>query len=78
MGLDAFSEDNAMCLVAAMAAEDLAGVLGVGETESLGALLSSRTGAQLFDPDLKLWWDGPSSVADAYLRESGFGSLPEV
>jgi hypothetical protein len=66
-----FSEENAMCLVAAMVAEDLAETLGIGETEALGRFLSSRTGDLLFDPSLKLWWDGPAAVAEAYLQETG-------
>lgn len=72
-----YSEDNAMCLVASMAAEDISAELGVSETEALGLLLSSKTGRQLFDPSLKLWWDGPTYVANTYLCEAGYGELAD-
>lgn len=66
-----FSEENAMCLVATMVAEDLSNKLGIDETKALGMFLVSRTGSLLFDPSLKLWWDGPASVADVFLNEAG-------
>lgn len=78
MAVRDYSEDNAMCLVASMAAEDIATELGVSETEALGLLLSSKTGRQLFDSNLKLWWDGPSYVANTYLREAGHEELADI
>lgn len=71
MSETSFSEENAMCLVAAMVAEDLAIQTGADETTMLVELLTSKVGEQLFDSKLKLWWDGPAYVADAFLRERG-------
>ena len=73
MAIGRFVEENAMSLVAAMAVEDLAQTCGVDETTMLGHFLSSKTASQLFNPDLKLWWDGPAYVADAYRAEVGAG-----
>ena len=64
-----FSEENAMDLVATMVAEDLAESLGISQTDALARFLASRTAEMLYDPALKLWWDGPAYVANAYRKE---------
>ena len=69
--MTSFSEENAMSLVATMVAESLAERLAISETEALARFLASNTAEKLFDPKLKLWWDGPASVEDAYLTEIG-------
>ena len=60
---------NTMDLLAAMAASDIASDIGVSNTQALAGLLSSRTGQMLYDEETKLWWDGPSAIADMYEKE---------
>lgn len=69
MAIEPETEFNAMDLTATMVAEELANELDISQTDALEAFLSSRTAALLYNPSLKLWWDGPSSVASAFLRE---------
>lgn len=59
----------AMDLAATLAAERIAEVRGCGRTEALEALLSSDVGEALYDDDLKLWWESPADIADAFLDE---------
>ena len=70
MPLTAEAERNAMDLTAAMAAQEIAEDLDIAEDEALALLLSTDAGARLYDPSLKLWCDGPSSLAAEVLRES--------
>lgn len=59
--------DMAMNLAATLAAESIAAELGCSATEALGALLASDIGEALYEDDLKLWWESPSTIAEAYL-----------
>ena len=61
--------DMAMDLVATLAAERITEVQGCDRTEALEALLSSSIGEALYDDDLKLWWESPADIADAFLSE---------
>lgn len=69
MALEPETEFNAIDLTATMVAEQLAAELDISQTHALEVFLSSRTAELLYDPSLKLWWDGPSSVVAAFLRE---------
>ena len=60
---------NTMDLLAAMAASDIASDLGISNTQALAKFLSSRTGRLLYDEQSKLWWDGPSAIAQMYEDE---------
>ena len=52
-----------------MVVEELAETLQAPVEEILPQFLQSRTCATLYDRDTKLWWDGPSDIAEQYLKE---------
>lgn len=56
----------AMDLTAVMAAEEIATDHGWTQAQAIEALLSSSVGEQLYDDTLKLWWMGPSAVAELF------------
>lgn len=60
-----------MSLCAALAAKEISDAIGCETTDALGRLLASQTGEELFDDDLKLWWEGPREIAALYLAEQG-------
>lgn len=56
-------------LLTAMAVEEIAHRKGISTDEALLGFLSSQTARMLYDnEEAKLWWDGPSAIADEYLR----------
>lgn len=71
MAVSADMIEFSMSLCAAMAARDIAFATGADPTECLGRLLQSQTGSQLYEDDLKLWWDSPRDIAVAFLEEKG-------
>ena len=60
--------DLAMNLAATLAAEEIADALGCDCTAALAAFLSSDVGEALYDDSLKLWWESPREIAEAFLR----------
>ena len=60
-----------MSLCAALAAKEISDATGWSTTDALGGLLASQTGGELFEDDLKLWWEGPREIAVRYLAEQG-------
>ena len=52
-----------------MVAEDLAEIFHEPIEAVLPRFLQSGTCAILYDPDTKLWWDGPSAIVEQYLEE---------
>lgn len=71
MALNAEAIEFSMSLCATLAAQDIALATGRDATECLGCLLQSQTGSQLFEDDLKLWWESPRNIAVAFLEEVG-------
>lgn len=63
---------NAMDLNTTMAVTEIAEDMGIPVSEALAGFLSSNTGKLLYDEASKLWWDGPSAIAEAYEREVGW------
>ena len=59
----------AMDLTALMAVEQIAEESGKTAEDVLCSFMESNAGKMLYDDSTKLWWDGPSAVADEYLRE---------
>lgn len=57
---------NSMDLVAMMAIDQIASRRGVSPTAVVTEFLSSRTAEQLYDDNLKLWWDGPDSIVASF------------
>lgn len=39
--------------------------------EVFSKFISSKTGELLYDGESKLWWDGPSYIAEMYKEETG-------
>ena len=62
-------ENGAIDMMISMVAEDLADVLHMSVEEVLPMFLQSKTCALLYDRNSKLWWDGPSYIAEQYLKE---------
>lgn len=60
----------AMNYVASLAIAEIAEREQISSTEAAECFLTSRTAEQLFDDSLKLWWDGPSAIADLYYEET--------
>ena len=53
----------------ALVVEELADNLNLDPTTVLKEFVASKTGALLYDESSKLWWDGPSYIADMYKEE---------
>lgn len=53
----------------ALVVEELAHDLNLDPTTMLRDFVSSKTGDLLYDESSKLWWNGPSYIADMYKKE---------
>ena len=73
MALNEDGTEFAMSLAAPLAAAEIAAALKCDTTEALGLLLASRTGAELYDDSLKLWWESPMTIAEMFLAEQDGG-----
>ena len=60
---------TAMDLTAVMAIEELSEMTGKSREELLLDFMQSKTCDMLYDDKAKLWWDGPSAVAEIYKQE---------
>lgn len=49
--------------------EELVNDLKLDSTVVLKDFVASRTGALLYDESSKIWWNGPSYIADLYKKE---------
>ena len=56
-------------LLVTMAVEELSAFTGKDSKEVLADFLASKTGKALYDDTTKLWWTGPSYLAEMYLEE---------
>ena len=52
--------------------EELVQDLHLDPTTALTRFVASKTGALLYDESSKLWWNGPSYIADMYKKEQRF------
>lgn len=59
----------AVDVTVALVVEELAEQFHEEPTKMLKKFVASRTGALLYDEDAKLWWDGPSAIAEMYKHE---------
>ena len=62
-------ENAAIDMTISMAVEELSETLHKSVEEILPVFFQSKTCAVLYDRESKLWWDGPSAVAELYLEE---------
>ena len=63
-------ENAAIDMNISMAVAELSERLHVPVEEILPDFLRSGTCAALYDRTTKLWWDGPSAIAELYLQET--------
>lgn len=61
--------DYTIDLLIAMVVEELAEETGKDRKDVLIDFLSSKTGKFLQDETTKLWWSGPSYIAEMYMQE---------
>ena len=62
-------ENAAIDQLIAMAVEEIADEEQRDPSDVLPEFLASRTAAMLYDRSTKLWWDGPTAVAELYKTE---------
>lgn len=61
--------DFTIDLLITMVVEELSETTGESQQILLEKFLKSSTGKLLYDASSKLWWNGPSYIADMYLEE---------
>ncbi|WP_299350226.1 hypothetical protein [uncultured Catenibacterium sp.] len=61
--------DYTIDLLIAMVVEEIAEETGKDRKDILINFLSSKTGKFLYDETTKLWWSGPSYIAEMYMQE---------
>lgn len=69
---------NAIDLLVTMVVDELAEDMHLNPTELLPKFVVSRTGKLLYDETSKLWWSGPSDIAEMYkaeIKEDNYGRL---
>lgn len=63
------TKNNAIDLVITMVVDELAEDMNRRPAELLPEFLSSNTGKLLYDESSKLWWSGPSYIAEMFKDE---------
>ena len=61
--------DYTIDLLIAMVVEEIAEETGKDRKDILIDFLSSKTGKFIYDETTKLWWSGPSYIAEMYMQE---------
>ena len=61
--------NNAIDILIAMTVEEISEDSNRNPSEVLEDFLQSRTAKTLYDEKTKLWWDGPSAIAEFYMQE---------
>lgn len=59
----------AMDLTVTLAVQEVAEDLHKDEAEVLADFMQSKTGTMVYTDETKLWWAGPSAIADLYKKE---------
>lgn len=59
----------AIDILIAMTVDELSTELKKDSNEMLAEFCSSKTAEALYDETTKLWWNGPSYIADMYMDE---------
>ena len=62
-------KNNAIDMLVTLIVGELSEEMGIDPDTLLPKFLSSKTGELLYDDDSKLWWNGPSYIADMYKKE---------
>lgn len=63
------AKKNAIDLMTTMVVTEIAQNMNISTTEALERFLLSNTGKLLYEEELKLWWDGPSSIVEMFRKE---------
>ena len=69
---------NAIDLLVTMVVDELAEDMHLNPTELLPKFVVSRTGKLLYDETSKLWWSGPSDIAEMFkaeIKENNYGRI---
>lgn len=66
--------NNAIDMAITLTVDELAAESGEDTSKVLSDFLMSRTAHILYDEESKLWWDGPSAIAQMYREEIGKGT----
>ena len=61
--------DYTIDLLITMAVEEISETTGENPQNVITDFLKSKTGKALYDTSTRLWWNGPSYIADMYLEE---------
>lgn len=61
--------DFTIDMLITMVVEELASDFGKDPKDVLADFCLSKTGKALYDESTKLWWNGPSYIADLYKEE---------
>jgi len=69
MSITPEQEMNAIDMVATATIDEIAADTHTDPSVTVAQFLASRTGRMLYDPSLKMWWQGPSDLACEYYRE---------
>ena len=65
----------AMDLTAMMAVEELSKETNQPQEKVLLDFMESNTAKMLYDDSTKLWWDGPSAIAEEYKQKEGLSLI---
>lgn len=63
------TKNNAIDMLITLIIEELSEDLNIEPDEAFSRFISSKTGDLLYDEDSKLWWNGPSYIAELYKDE---------
>lgn len=63
------TKNNAIDLLITMVVDELSEELHLEPTELLPQFMLSKTGRLLYDEKSKLWWSGPSDIAEMFRTE---------
>ena len=65
-------KNNAIDMLVTLIIDELSDDMGIDPDTLFPKFLSSKTGELLYDDESRLWWNGPSYIADMYKKETGF------
>lgn len=63
------TKNNAIDLIVTLVIDELSEDLHLPASELLPQFAVSKTGRLLYDESSKLWWSGPSDIAELYKKE---------
>ncbi len=67
-------KNNAIDMLVALVVAEISEDFRIEPDEAFSKFLMSKTGELLYDEDSKLWWNGPSYIADLYREEMAVGN----